>query len=206
MPRKPDTSIIGQIYNNLRVDAITDQRNNYGRLLYKCTCLKCGKQRLVTKSNLVKGEIKDCGFHKGQNLIGQRFGSLLVVGFSDNINKKWSCQCDCGKICDAATQDLHYGKKISCGCMATKRAKKLYVGGTAPCKLNGNNIRSTNTSGVTGVYWDKSRNMWCAEIMFKHKKYYLGRFSKKTDAISARKNAEQNIWGDFLKWYEENKP
>lgn len=203
MPRKPDISIVGCIYNSLRVDAITSERNSYGRLLYSCTCLKCGKKRLATKNNLKKGEIKDCGYHTGINLIGQRFGNLLVIGYSDNIKNKWRCQCDCGKMCDAATQDLQSGKKVSCGCMVAKRIKKLYIDGTAPCKLNGDNIRVTNTSGVTGVYWDKSRNMWSAEIMFKHKKYHLGRFAKKSDAIAARKNAEKNIWGDFIEWYKK---
>ena len=61
MPRKPDLSIIGQTYNSLTVLSYTDQRNSYGRGLYLCRCLLCGGERLATRANLLRGEIKDCG-------------------------------------------------------------------------------------------------------------------------------------------------
>ena len=47
--------------------------------------------------------------------------------------------------------------------------------------------------------------MWTAEIMFKRKNYRLGRYEKKEDAIATRKIAEQEIFGNFLEWYEQNK-
>ena len=86
--------------------------------------------------------------------------------------------------------------------MHRDKIKDLYVDGTAPCKLDGSNIRSTNTSGATGVWFDKSRGKWCAEIMLKRKKYYLGRYEKKADAIAARKEAEKVVFGEFIEWYE----
>lgn len=46
--------------------------------------------------------------------------------------------------------------------------------------------------------------MWRAQIVFKGKNYYLGRYSKKEDAIKARKKAENSMFGEFLKWYYEN--
>ncbi len=47
-----------------------------------------------------------------------------------------------------------------------------------------------NTSGVTGVTWDKSNNRWIAQIVIdgRHKK--LGRFTDFSKAVDARKNAE----------------
>lgn len=129
---------------------------------------------------------------------------LTVIGYSDDISRKWRCKCDCGAIRDNSTQNLVEGKIVSCGCAASDRMKKLFVDGTAPCKLTGK-IRATNTTGTTGVYWDKSRGLWSAEIMFKRKKYHLGRFAKKEDAIAARKSAEKRVWGDFLEWYEAQK-
>ena len=195
--KKPDISIIGKTFGNLRVEELSAERNRCGRPLYRCTCLLCGKERLVTRSNLLNDGVKDCGWHKGQNLIGKRFGKLVVVGFSDNIQKKWRCQCDCGKIIDSSTQKLVEGRSSSCGCAASERIKGLFVGGSEPSKFN-SNIWVTNTSGVKGVWWDKSRNLWVAEIMFKRKKYSLGRFANKEDAVLARKNAEEKLWGDFL--------
>lgn len=53
------------------------------------------------------------------NLTGQRFGRLLVIGFSHrdkNYHKMWECLCDCGKTVFKTTSVLRAGKVISCGC------------------------------------------------------------------------------------------
>lgn len=209
MPRKPDLTIIGETFNNLRVDKLTDKYNSYNRRLYECTCLLCGKKRFATKQNLKKGEIKDCGSHWAYNdITNQRFGKLKALYVIDKKSTKnrckiWHCKCDCGKECDVFSCDLVSGKVRSCGCMKSESIKKLYFDGTAPCKLDGNKIRKSNTSGTTGVWYDKSRGVWCAEIMFKRKKYFLGKFKDKNDAIEMRKEAEEEIFGNFLKWYKE---
>ena len=52
---------------------------------------------------------------------------------------------------------------------------------------------STNTSGVTGVTWDKLRNKWIAHIKGKN----LGRFNTKEEAIKVRKQAEIEYFGEF---------
>ena len=194
------------------MDKLTDRRNTYNRLLYECTCLICGRKRDATKQNLQKGEIKDCGHHREYNdIAGQKFGKLTALypvektKLSKATSKLWHCKCDCGKECNVHYPDLKSGKTQSCGCLQISKVKSLYVDGTAPCKLDGSRIRSTNTSGVTGVYYDKSRNLWAAEIMFKHKKYHLGRYAKKEKAIAARKAAEKEIFGDFLEWYNKYK-
>lgn len=212
VPRKPDLSIIGKVYNNLKVDKLTGKYNSYNRRLYECTCLLCGKKRLATKQNLQKNEIKDCGNHWAYNDIRDRqFEKLKVKYVTDKKSntksrcKIWHCKCECGKECDVRYDDLVSGNVQSCGCLHSEKIKGLYVDGTAPCKLDGNKIRSTNTSGTTGVWFDKSRGKWSAEIMFKKKKYFLGRYDKKEDAIAIRKAAEKEIFGGFLEWYKNNK-
>lgn len=51
-------------------------------------------------------------------------------------------------------------------------------------------VRSlTNTSGFTGVTWDRQRGKWSAQIVFKYQIHNLGRFLDKDDAIAARKAA-----------------
>jgi hypothetical protein len=47
-------------------------------------------------------------------------------------------------------------------------------------------IQSNNTSGVVGVYYDKSRDQWEARIA----ELRLGRFNTKDEAITARKKWE----------------
>ena len=60
------------------------------------------------------------------------------------------------------------------------------------CKLSKN-----NTSGITGVWFDKFRNKWTAEIHINDKKIIVGRFIKKEDAIKARKEAEEKYFGEY---------
>jgi hypothetical protein len=57
---------------------------------------------------------------------------------------------------------------------------------------NGRNTKrhSTNTSGVTGVYYNKINKYWVAQIRINYKTIYLGCFKDIEDAILARKAAE----------------
>lgn len=50
-------------------------------------------------------------------------------------------------------------------------------------------IRATNTSGVTGVYWNSQRRKWQAFITINGKVTSLGRFINKDEAIAARLSA-----------------
>lgn len=211
MPRKPDLSIIGQTFNSLKVIKYTDKRNSYRRGLYECQCLLCSGTAYATKNNLIRGEVKNCGCTrhnpKKEDLIGKKFGQLTVISKTiENNSLRYICKCECGNIVNVRSQGLVSGNTKTCGHShkgETAVVKKNYVDGTAPCKLkNTDKLRSTNTSGVTGVYWDKARNLWSAEIMFKKKKYYLGRYADKELAIQARKKAEEEIFENFLEWYE----
>lgn len=59
---------------------------------------------------------------KAVNLIGQRFGKLVVVDRAENNkrgNTMWLCQCDCGNTKIALGYDLTHGRTVSCGCKAS---------------------------------------------------------------------------------------
>lgn len=56
---------------------------------------------------------------KSIDLTNQRFGKLQVLHVDENpLNKtkRWLCQCDCGNITTAMTNELKSGRKSSCGC------------------------------------------------------------------------------------------
>lgn len=62
----------------------------------------------------------------------------------------------------------------------------------------------TNTSGYKGVYWNKSRQLWVAQIACginskngKKKCYYLGSYKNIEDAIAARKAGEEKYFGEW---------
>lgn len=58
-------------------------------------------------------------------------------------------------------------------------------------------LYSNNTTGVKGVYWDKSRKKWMACITAYKKTYHLGRFDNFDDAVKARKEAEIQYHGEY---------
>jgi len=49
---------------------------------------------------------------------------------------------------------------------------------------------SINTSGVTGVHWDKSKSRWRACMRIDGKLLHFGYHAEFSDAVNARKNAE----------------
>ena len=57
---------------------------------------------------------------KAANLVGQKFGKLLVIKRIENNkrgNTMWLCQCDCGNKKEALGYDLTHGRTVSCGCL-----------------------------------------------------------------------------------------
>ncbi len=50
-----------------------------------------------------------------------------------------------------------------------------------------------NTSGVTGVAWDKRASRWQARIGLNGKQKYLGYFDSLDEAVAARKAAELEL-------------
>lgn len=59
------------------------------------------------------------------------------------------------------------------------------------CNMRNQKIRRTNTSGVTGVYWEKRHNKWYASICMFGKRKYLGSYINFIDAVKARWKAEK---------------
>lgn len=65
------------------------------------------------------------------------------------------------------------------------------------CMNSGLNRR--NKSGVKGVAFYKAYQKWTAELVALNKKYFLGYFENKEDAIAARKDAEGKYHGDYAR-------
>lgn len=61
------------------------------------------------------------------NLIGKRFGKLLVIEHlgTKNQHTYWRCVCDCGKETNTRNQNLLSGKSKSCGCGDIQRKRDL---------------------------------------------------------------------------------
>ena len=77
---------------------------------------------------------------------------------------------------------------------------------THPAMIANNKAGARNKSGIKGVYYDKNRSKWAAEITFQRHKYHLGRFTSKDDAVKARLEARDRLHGKFLEWYAASYP
>lgn len=58
-------------------------------------------------------------------------------------------------------------------------------------------IKSNNTSGITGVSWDKKSNKWHSRIGINNKEISLGFYVNINDAVKARKEAEEKYFGEY---------
>lgn len=99
-----------------------------GKRAWYCTC-DCGNTTVVNTYCLTHGSIQSCGcFRKEQckkaqtrdfdkDLLGERFGKLLVVSYKGDSN--WLCRCDCGnEVIKQRIRLIAHRKdsKYSCGC------------------------------------------------------------------------------------------
>lgn len=175
-----------------------------GNRQWKCKC-DCGNETVVFTVNLKRGHTTSCGCAR-PGIIGRKCGKLTVISQVDDT-KYYICKCECGQLARRHYKSIIQGNVVACdSCSKKVRAdairEKVYVDGTQPSRIALDKMPSkANKSGVVGVNWDKSRGKWMAGIRFKGHKYNLGRFDNIQDAIDARKEAEQKLFGDFLEWY-----
>ena len=199
--------LTGKHYGHLMAIENTGRTNRDG-YIWICRC-DCGKIVEVSAGKLTQGVVKSCGCqqHKRKDITGKRYCRLVAIKPVGKKNETtiWQCQCDCGNVVNVVVNSLETGKTRSCGCLQKEHVKSMFAGGTNVVKLfSEKKIRSTNTSGVTGVSWSKRKGRWEATITFQGKKHHLGFYNNLEDAAAARKKAEERLYGDFEIWYKEN--
>lgn len=58
-------------------------------------------------------------------------------------------------------------------------------------------LQSNNTSGITGVFFNKKDNKWESRITVRKNIIQLGSFNNLEDAVNARKSAEEKYFGEY---------
>lgn len=187
--------LTGQRFGSLTVLGQTEKRTSNRSVLWCCRC-DCGKEVLLARNVLVSGNTTSCGCwarRELDDLSGQRFGKLTVVSFHGKTNghRTWNCRCDCGKETVVRESNLKNGLSKSCGCEHSPKKILHFVNGTCLEHLQTNHISKANTSGVRGVYFNKQRKKWIAQIMFRGKCHYLGGYDNFDEAVQARKKGEK---------------
>jgi len=108
---------------------------------------------------------------KKNNLVGQRFGKLLVLGETTKRyrgNVYWLCQCDCGNTWVALGSNLKQGQTRSCGCLR----KEIASIASQRFITHGDNKRG-KTARLYSI-WGKM-NSRCYGVNHLAYKYYGGR-------------------------------
>ena len=185
-----------------------------GRTRWLCDC-DCGNTCIVTSYALRKRNQKSCGCGKIKDIVGQRFGRLVVVRRSDRYvtvsgNQRkymWECRCDCGATVYRLSEKLQQDKNCACKtCMGKAAVNAMidnagFVEGTQLWKLTGKKANANSSSGVRGVFWNRKTGKWRATLKFKGENHYLGEFVNIDDAIKARSRAEELFFAPLVEKY-----
>lgn len=205
--------LAGKRYGRLTVLRLAENRKDQRRT-WICQC-DCGNICEVTTHDLQSGHTTSCGCYaqegkrlRYRDLTGKTFGWLTVLYPLEGRDYKgsvmWHCRCKCGKECDYSEDALMHGNNVSCGCYRETVLPKMLnehlhrIDGTCVEHLK-RKMRADNTSGHIGVYPTRAGH-WAVYIGFKGKKYYLGTYEKKSDALAARLKGEE-MHDEFLDWY-----
>jgi hypothetical protein len=78
--------------------------------------------------------------HNRLDLVGQRFGKLMVNSFagvaSSNRESLWFCKCGCGNTSTVRGSDLKQGNTKSCGCYHKERTRQLFSKSDDEIRIN----------------------------------------------------------------------
>lgn len=222
MMRKKAKDRIGEQHGLLE---IRDWKREGDRTYFYCRC-ECGNEKWIRADLVIGGTTTSCGCRAAEtqfkpvDLTGRSFGRLKAIRPTEKRAKHnksviWLCECRCGKMVEVAEGRLIKEQVRSCGCLAKetqrqsikkanqKREEAFLVEGTDLLVLKRKKLIKSNQSGVTGVYFDSSKQKWRAQIGFQGKNISLGLFSTMEEAVKARNDGEALYFAPVLKKYEQ---
>ena len=192
------------------------------RAVWKFRC-DCGNEKIMPVSNVKFGNVRSCGCKakahisnlNKEDITGEVYDRLKALRPTDKRDVTgsivWEFECECGNVIELSVGTFRSGRVHSCGCLYDETRKdcssyrKDLVDSTCLSSMIAAKTPSAlNTSGHTGVYLDKKSGKWQAYINYKKKRYYLGFFKEKEDAIRARKEGEKRIHDPVIMEYYGN--
>lgn len=215
MPRHID--LTGQKFGDITVIRYL------GESEWFCRCI-CGKPLIITTGNLRTGGQKSCGcrrnsnvyeFHDDYFLILYPDGSEAIFDSEDfDIIKKhyWSKDHSTNHLISSENHSqIQIGRYIllmNGYCLGDNvvdhinrnpldnRKCNLRVCSQQQNTIN-RSLRNDNTSGKSGVTFHKRIGKWQSNVYLSGKRYHLGYFDNKEDAIAARLEGEEKYFGEF---------
>ena len=202
--------IVGQRFGRLLVVKNAGRSKN-GHVKWKCLC-DCGKTCIVFGSNLRREHTRSCGciwneamtkhgmchtptYSTWQHMIDRCNNPNYIHYFNyggrgihvcrrwlkfENFFKDMGFKPK-GLTIERTNNNLGYFKENCCYASSTVQNRNQRV-------------QRRNTTGVTGVTWDKHRQKYHASVGLNYKRIHLGYFEDINDAIQARKDGELKYW------------
>lgn len=133
-------NLLGHRSGSLLVQQETAQRKNKN-VVWECLC-DCGELSYVPGGDLTSGKVQKCGNykkHRSLDMVGQRFGDLLVLSIHDEKlygkNIFYRCLCLCGNDHITSGKKLRKGETFRCTKCANKEiARKNTTHGRSKTK------------------------------------------------------------------------
>ncbi len=122
--------LINTQINGWTVLDIIPPDEKHKRTFALCRC-QCGTIKEVSLSYIINENSRDCGCGRKKtlqeirtkNLVGQRFGKLVVIEMLEERNKNgriiYKCKCDCGSEVEVLGNSLTTYHTLSCGCLVS---------------------------------------------------------------------------------------
>ena len=188
-------------------------RNGY---LWLCQC-DCGNTKVVPSGDLTQGRVKSCGClkHNHKDFTGLRRGKLTGVRptgeFDSTGHRIFLWRCDCGTLLEKSVHTVTTPNRVYMCSECRKKynreqASEMRVKLLAQTDpemglteksvdniLNGV-LTASNTSGVRGVYWHKTKKKWIATGRKDGRLFEIGKFDNKADAAEARERFVQLMY------------
>lgn len=196
--------LTGKRFGKLIVLCKSDNRRRRATM-WQCQC-DCGNICEKPTGELNSGFATSCGCSWRQPAVqeAQKYGRLTAIRPTEQRSGKsvvWECLCDCGNTVLARATLLASGHTTSCGCVKReldeqKDFRKIltYTDDTCIEFAKGIGKPRSNTSSDTGVRGVILKDgKYQAQIKFRKKRYYLGRFTRLEDAVEARRRAEMRV-------------
>lgn len=202
---------IGTVFGNWTVLGGEEYRKSNRYI--KCRCL-CGKEKFVQLNSLKSGDSAKCGTCSGKekNIIHGLRSHPLYYTWHGMIQRCYGTKRkDYGRyggrgitVCDRWKDSLEnfihdMGEKPS----PKHSIDRINNDGnyepsncrwaTPTQQASNKRMSKNNTSGTTGVYWNKRKGTWVAVIRREGTLKYLGSFRDKKDAIKARLAEESQL-------------
>ena len=205
MPKKID--LTKHKYGMLTVISETDKRDKYGYSYWLCLC-DCGNYTEVQRKHLrTNKRPRSCGcLVKKHGMYGSReyriWGGIMQRCTNQN-NTNYNNYGGRGiSVCERWHNFINFYNDIGIipDGMSIDRIDNNKGYNPENCRIataitqaQNKRILKKNTSGITGVYFDKSRHKWSVQITVDGKTKNLGRFADIFSAASARLSYENKI-------------